>query len=200
MRTYRGREGAVRWIVTALLFGAASGAVLSAHAAGLRIADLTVTNSEESLGIDAVLIGPMPSQMLEALETGIPATVRFTVELWQYNRLWVDRLVATKVIERSVSYDVLTKEYRVQTVKGEERPPHITKTLNEAQRALSALRDPKFVSLATLRPDDLYYVRVRGEVQSAQDSSIARFLPFVSSGRDESSWERSPLLTIRRGH
>lgn len=200
MRAYGRRTGAVRWVVGAVLFGVAVATVLPAHAAGLRIADLTVTNSEESLGVHAILIGPMPPQMLEALETGIPATVRFTIELWQYNRFWADRLVATKVIERSVSYDVLTKEYRVQMVKGEERPAHITRTLNEAQRALTALRDPKFVSLTALRPDDLYYVRVRGEVQSAQDSSIARFLPFVSSGRDESSWERSPLLTIRRGH
>ena len=198
MRAY-GRRGAIRWIVAAVLFGAAGGAVMSAHAAGLRIADLTVTNSEESLGVHAVLIGPMPSQMLEALETGIPATVRFMIELWQYNRFWVDRLAATKIVERTVSYDVLTKEYRVQTVKGEEHPPHITKTFNEAQRALTTFRDPKFVSFTALRPDDLYYVRVRGEVQSAQDSSIARFLPFISSGRDESSWERSPLLTIRRG-
>ena len=199
MRAY-GRRGAIRWIVAAVLFGGAGGAVMSAHAAGLRIADLTVTNSEESLGVHAVLIGPMPSQMLEALETGIPATVRFMIELWQYNRFWVDRLAATKIVERTVSYDVLTKEYRVQTVKGEEHPPHITKTFNEAQRALTTFRDPKFVSFTALRPDDLYYVRVRGEVQSAQDSSIARFLPFISSGRDESSWERSPLLTIRRGH
>jgi len=199
VRAY-GRRGAIRWIVAAVLFGAAGGAVMSAHAAGLRIADLTVTNSEESLGVHAVLIGPMPSQMLEALETGIPATVRFMIELWQYNRFWVDRLAATKIVERTVSYDVLTKEYRVQTVKGEEHPPHITKTFNEAQRALTTFRDPKFVSFTALRPDDLYYVRVRGEVQSAQDSSIARFLPFISSGRDESSWERSPLLTIRRGH
>jgi len=199
VRAY-GRRGAIRWIVAAVLFGAAGGAVMSAHAAGLRIADLTVTNSEESLGVHAVLIGPMPSQMLEALETGIPATVRFMIELWQYNRFWVDRLAATKIVERTVSYDVLTKEYRVQTVKGEEHPPHITKTFNEAQRALTTFRDPTFVSFTALRPDDLYYVRVRGEVQSAQDSSIARFLPFISSGRDESSWERSPLLTIRRGH
>lgn len=191
--------GAV-WILTGLLLaGLGSTAVPSAQAASLRIADLTVTNSEESLGVHAVLIGPMPPQMLEALETGIPASVRFTVELWQYGHFWFDRLLATKVIERTVTYDVLTKEYRVTTVKGEERPPQITKTLKEAQRGLTTLREPKFAPFATLKPDDLYYVRVRGEIQSAQDSSIARFLPFVSSGRDESSWERSPLLTIRRG-
>ncbi len=172
---------------------------VSAEAASLRIADLTVTNSEESLGVHAVLIGRMPPPMLEALETGIPASVRFTVELWQYSRFWRDRLLATKVIERIVTYDVLTKEYRVTTVKGEERPPQMTKTLKEAQRALTTLREPKFAPFATLKPDDLYYVRVRGEIQSAQDSTITRFLPFVSSGRDESPWERSPLLTIGRG-
>ncbi len=190
----------VAWILTGLLLaGLWSTAVPSVQAASLRIADLTVTNSEESLGVHAVLIGPMPPQMLEALETGIPASVRFTVELWQYGRFWFDRLLATKVIERTVTYDVLTKEYRVTTVKGEERLPQITKTLKEAQRVLTTLREPKFAPFATLKPDDLYYVRVRGEIQSAQDSSIARFLPFVSSGRDESSWERSPLLTISRG-
>lgn len=194
------RGGGWWWVLVALLCGGpGSGTVLSAHAAGLKIADLVVTNSEESLGVHAVLIGPMPTQMLEALETGIPATIRFTVELWQYSRFWFDRLIGTKLIERTVTYDVLTKEYRVTTVKGEERPPQITKTLSEAQRAMTTLREPNLVRFSTLKPDELYYVRMRGEVQSAQDSSIVRFLPFVSSGRDESSWETSPLLSIRRG-
>ena len=194
------RGGLGRWVVAAaLLAGLGIGTIPSAEAAGLRIADLVVANSEEDLMVHAVLLGPMPPAMLEGLASGIPATVRFTVELWQYSRLWFNRFLATKIIERTVSYDVLTKEYRISSVKGEERPPHITKTLAEAQRALTTLRNIRLVPIATLTPDELYYVRVRGEAQSAQDSAIARFLPFVPSGRDETAWETSPLLTVKRG-
>jgi hypothetical protein len=52
--------------------------------------------------------------------------------------------------------------------------------------------------MAHLNLDELYYVRVRAEVRSgAPDSSVSRIMPFVSS-RAETSWEQTPLLSLRR--
>jgi hypothetical protein len=106
--------------------------------------------------------------------------------------------VVAKLVERQVVYDVLTKEFRVAALQGEEREPYVTRDVWEAERVLSELRAFKLTQMAHLNLDELYYVRVRAEVRSgAPDSSVSRILPFVSS-RAETPWEQTPLLTLRR--
>jgi hypothetical protein len=176
-----------------LAAGTAAGA-----GAPLRISNLVVTNSDSTLLVDLVLLGTMPDGIVEGLGTGIPAAVRFQLELWQYNSWWVDRRVVAKLVERQVVYDVLTKEFRVSPVQGEEREPYVTRDVWEAERVLSEIRAFKLTPMTHLNLDDLYYVRVRAEVRSgAPDSSVSTILPFMSS-RAETAWEQTPLLTLRR--
>jgi hypothetical protein len=176
-----------------LAAGTASGA-----GTPLRISNLVVTNSDSTLLVDLVLLGTMPDGIVEGLGTGIPAAVRFQLELWQYNSWWVDRRVVAKLVERQVVYDVLTKEFRVSPVQGEEREPYVTRDVWEAERVLSEIRAFKLTPMTHLNLDELYYVRVRAEVRSgAPDSSVSTILPFVSS-RAETAWEQTPLLTLRR--
>jgi Domain of unknown function (DUF4390) len=182
-------------VVLGLVFaaGPASGAPAS-----FRISNLVVANSDSTLLVTLVLLGAMPDGIVEGLGTGIPASVRFQLELWQYNSWWVDRRVVAKLVERQVVYDVLTKEFRVAALQGEEREPYVTRDVWEAERVLSELRAFKLTQMSHLNLDELYYVRVRAEVRSgAPDSSVSRILPFVSS-RAETPWEQTPLLTLRR--
>ena len=189
-----------RWRIVAL--AAALGLVSLPAAPGwagpLRISNLVVTNSDKTLLVSMVLLGSLPEGVVEGLGTGIPATVRFQVELRQYSPWWVDRRVAAKILERQVVYDVLTKEYRVSAVQGEEREPYVTRDIWEAERVLSEIRGFRLVPIASLKSQDLYYVRARADVRSgAPDSSISKIMPFWSS-RIETAWEQSPLLTVGR--
>jgi len=163
-----------------------------------RISNLVVTNSNQTLLVNVVLLGSLPESIAEGLATGIPATVRFQVELWQFNSWWVDRRIAAKIVERQVAYDVLTKEYRVTAVQGEEREPYVTRDLWEGERVLSEIRGLPLAPITSLKRDDLYYVRVRAEVRSGvPDSSFSKIMPFLAS-RIETAWEQSPLLTVSR--
>jgi len=162
-----------------------------------RVSNLVVTNSDNMLFVSVVLLGSLPDGIVEGLGTGIPAAVRFQVELWQYNSWWVDRRVVAKLVERQVVYDVLTKEYRVAAVQGEEREPYVTRNVWEAERVLSELHALRLASTQNLRPEELYYVRVRAEIRSGAPDASSKILPFVSS-RVETSWEQSPLLTLQR--
>jgi hypothetical protein len=183
------------------LLGAALAALLlagPAAAQGPRVSNLVVSTTGTALLVSAVLLGALPDGVIEGLGTGIPATVRFQVELWQYSAWWVDRRLVAKVVERQVVFDVLTKEYRVTAVQGEQREPYVTRDIWEAERVLSEVRVLSLSPMASLRPEDLYYVRVRAEVRSgAPDASISKILPFASS-RAETAWEQSSLLTLRR--
>src|SRR5262245_14071139 len=87
--------------------------------AELRINDLDVYLNDHEVTVHVVALGALGPALQEGLSSGLPALVRFTVELWQYNRLWRDRLLFTHVLQRQVTYNVVTKEYRISFDKGE---------------------------------------------------------------------------------
>lgn len=188
-----------RWRVGALAAAWGLALLLSDQgwAGPLRVSNLVVTNADRILIVNAVLLGSLPEAVVEGLGTGIPATVRFQVELWQHNSWWVDRRIAAKILERQVMYDVLTKEYRVSAVQGEEREPYVTRDIWEAERVLSEVRALRLAPISSLRAQDLYYVRVRAAVGSGTPDSLSKIMPFWST-RVETDWEQSPLLTVSR--
>jgi len=144
-------------------------------AAELRISDLDVYLNDHEVTVHAVALGALGPAFQEGLESGLPAHVRFTVELWQYNRLWRDRLLITHVLERHVTYNVVTKEYRVTFAKGEPRPPYATRELRDAQRVSSELASVKLTPASALDPSGVIYVRVHAETAlSGENTFLSR--------------------------
>ncbi len=112
----------------------------SSAVAELRISDLDVFLNDYEVTVHVVLLGALPEGLHEGVQSGIPAHVRFTVELWQYRPYWPDHLLMTKVIERSLAYNVVTKEFKVSALHGEAGSVFATRDLRDAQRILSELR------------------------------------------------------------
>lgn len=166
-------------------------------AAELRIVDLSLGLNGHELTVYVILLGAIPPALLEGLGSGIPVHVRFRAELWRYSRFWVDRRILSRVIERQVGYDILTKAYKVLSVSGEIREPYVTKDLREAQRILSDFRGLKLAAGSTLSPQELYYIRVRANVRASGGTpSFSRLLPFMESGEEQTPWISSSLLTV----
>src|SRR5207248_11725202 len=111
--------------------------------AELRISDLDVFLNDHEVTIHVVLLGALPEGFQEGIQSGIPAHVRLVVELWQYLRFLPDRLLVTKTVERTLAYNVVTKEFKVAALKGETRLVHTTRDLRDAQRVLSDIRGVK---------------------------------------------------------
>jgi uncharacterized protein DUF4390 len=164
--------------------------------AELRISNLAVFLNDFDVTVQVVLLGAIPESLYESLQSGIAAHVRFQVELWQYNRLLPDRRLTSRTIERHVSYSVLTKEYKVVSLKGEPpQEPYVTKDLREAQRVVSGLRAGSLAPASSLNPKDLYYVRVHADVSlGGVNSLITRY----TGEAEETDWARSDLLTVTR--
>src|SRR3989475_7727838 len=108
-----------------LLAAALALAVAAPARAELRISDLAVFLNDHEVTVHVVLLGTVPEAFQEGIQSGIPAHVRVTVELWQYNRYWRDQQLLAKVVERTLVYNVVTKELKVTSLKGEARPVHI---------------------------------------------------------------------------
>ena len=160
--------------------------------AELRISNLSVFLNDYDITVTIVLFGAVPDSLHESIHTGIAANVRYYVELWQYTRMGVDRRLQARMVERQLTYNVLTKEYKVAPLKGETREPFLTKDLREAQRVISELRVGQLAPVAALDKQELYYVRVRSDVSlGGVNSWFAR----MTGEAEETPWVQSSVLT-----
>ena len=164
--------------------------------AEVRISNLSVFLNDYDVTPEWVLHhllqDAVPDALHESIHTGIPAHVRYYVELWQYTKMGVDRRLQARTVERQLTYNVLTKEYKVVSLKGETREPILTKDLREAQRVISELRVGQLAPVAALDKQDLYYVRVRSDVSlGGVNSWFAR----MTGEAAETPWVQSSLLT-----
>jgi hypothetical protein len=166
-----------------------------AAGAELRISNLAVFLNDLDVTVQLVLLEAIPPSFHESLESGIPVQVRIHVELWQYSRFWVDSRIEARTVDRQLTYNVLTKEYKVVSTAGEQREPYLTKDLREAQRVLSDMRGLKLVPASALDPRELFYVRARAEVSVGGPNTLfARWF----GQAEETPWVVSPLLTMKR--
>jgi Domain of unknown function (DUF4390) len=163
--------------------------------AEVRISNLAVFLNDYDVTVTVVLFGAVPSALHESIHTGIAAHVRYYVELWQHTRMGVDRRLQARMVERQLTYNVLTREYKVAPLKGEQREPLLTKDLREAQRVISDLRVGQLAPVAALDKQELYYVRVRSDVSlGGVNSWFAR----MTGEAEETPWVQSSLLTPER--
>jgi hypothetical protein len=105
-----------------------------------------------------------------------------------------DRMLVAKTIERTIAYNVVTREFKVSTVQGEIRPVYTTRDLRDAQRVLSDIRGVKMTPAATLDPAAVIYVRVHAETAlNGENSFVARM-----NGTAEQTARQSDYRTIQR--
>jgi hypothetical protein len=184
---------ALRWpgfaaALALLLIGAAPAG------ADLRISDLDIYLNDHEVTVRVVLLDAIPPGFHEGLQSGIPTHLRFTIELWQYNRLWRDRLVRSVQIERQLAYNAVTKEYKVLALKGETLPPYGTRDLRDAQRVFSELRALKLGPSAALNPTEVFYIRVLAEAAlNGENTFVTRM-----AGTAEQTERQSEYRTIQR--
>jgi hypothetical protein len=96
------------------------------------------------------------------------------------------------ILERTLTYNVVTKEYKVTLGPNERRPPTTTRDLRDAERILSEARSVKLPPATSLDPAEVYYVRIRAETAVNGDSSfVARM-----SGLAERTERRSDFRTV----
>jgi Domain of unknown function (DUF4390) len=176
----------------AVVVTAAVLAVVPPASADLRISDLEVFLNDHELTVNVALLGAIPTAFQEGIQSGIPAHVRYTVELWQYQRYWRDVLLLSRVVERQLGYNVVTKEYKVSAVRGENREPHLTRDVRDALRVLSELRGLKLQPAGAMDPAEIIYVRVHAETAlNGENSFVSRM-----AGTAEQTMRQSEYRTL----
>jgi Domain of unknown function (DUF4390) len=103
-------------------------------------------------------------------------------------------MLVAKTVERTLTYNLVTREFKVAALKGEARLAHTTRDLRDAQRVLSDIRGVKMMPVASLDPAAVIYVRVNATTAlNGENTFLARM-----NGTAEQTSRQSDYRTIQR--
>ncbi len=102
----------------------------------------------------------LSGKVIETLERGLPATIRYEVELWRSRSSWFDKLEASRFITYKVRFDVIDRRYE-SNLNGSIRR---YATLEELEHAILRQAGARVVQLSEIRGEDSYFFSITARV------------------------------------
>ena len=103
--------------------------VVCALAAPAKAAEVVIegigATSQGYLFVDSRVEDPFEGKALEAIRSGLPSTLTFTVEVWQQRAGWWDRLEEAREFRVRVLRDMLAEQYVLASAEDVRRFPNL---------------------------------------------------------------------------
>ena len=147
--------------------------------------------------LDARLINGLNGKVREAIDSGVPITFTYTIELRKKGAVWGDRLVRSSKVAHTVQYDSLKKVYRFSAEGGHVERKVITHKKESYKELMETLSQVPIAPVYRLDPEELYYVRVRADLKSDELKFPSNYLFFFVPFNDfKTSWAQSSPIAI----
>ena len=160
------------------------------------IVNIGVKANERLVLVDALLIEAFTEDIIEAVESGVPLSFTFNIELVQKVDVLPDKTVSHNTVVNTVQYDSLKGVYTfISKGKGVKRKV-FTKKPKRFQELMLTLKDIPLAPVHELDNDVQYFVRVRAEMEAEGFGFPFNYLLFfVPFDEFETDWaESSPLI------
>ena len=178
------------WVLAVLMAGLwvpAAGAPESQHAEGAEIRELQVRNTPNDLSVSFTLHGSITDEIREQIRSGLPVTFSHYLEVIQKRTAWFDKTLVKKVVRVTVTYDTLTRQYRLtRSVDGEVMETSVTERETEMERFMTAIERQRLCDPSDLPGDRRLALRVKSRIRR-------RFVLFFIPWNLETSWARIGL-------
>ena len=135
-----------------------------------RISDVSIINDQTMLYVSFRLVGGFPDQVMGALQSGIPLTFTYELEL-ETPGILMDSTVVSRTISRKIRYDALKGEYMVRYGLHSHRI-FMVNNRDEACRLVSVVEREPLIKLSKLSSSETYRLKLRARVEK-EKSSIA---------------------------
>ena len=151
----------------ALLTVLASAAATRAGSADVPAGDSAILVRPQARE-DTILVSFSTDQAIaagveRAIQSGLPTTFTYDVELRRSSSFWFDKLIASARIAVTVRYDTLTRRYHVTLLQdGRVAEARATDQAEEVRRWVSVFHSLPLFPTRELRQHTEYYVRVHG--------------------------------------
>jgi len=151
------RRGVLLGSVLALL------AVVPLLAQSIRVTSLT---RDDRVLVSFELTEVYNDDLKAAIESGLPTSITYDVELRRATSLWVDRMVGTARVTASVRFDNLTRRYQLSVMHdGRVEDSRVTDDEQAVQQGLTTFTRLPLFRTSLLEPNAEYYVRVRAQTR-----------------------------------
>lgn len=160
----------------------------SAIAEEPRLENIIVTNTRDDLLLYLTAKNAFPDKIVEAIQSGVPTTFTFYVNLYRVRGLWLDKKVTSIELSHTLKYDTLKKEYTI-TRSWEGNRLLTVKSLVEAKRLMSEVDSLEIVPLEQLDKGRQYQIRAKAELdRMTLKFYLHYFLFFLSFWDVETDW------------
>jgi len=147
-----------------------------------RLDNIIVTNTRDDLLLYLTAKSAFPKDIIEAVQSGVPTTFTFYINLYRVRGLWLDKRVRDIKLSHTVKYDTLKNEY-VVTRSWESNRPLTVKTIEEAKQLMSEVDSLVIVPLSQLNKGEQYQIRAKAELDR-----MTLVLFFLSFWDVETDW------------
>jgi hypothetical protein len=131
-------------------------------------------------------------KMEEAIQSGIPTTFTFYINLYQKRTWWKDRRVASAEFRHTVQYHPIQKIFQVKL--REDHASLVASNIQEAKKLMSKVREFEIRSSSPLDPGVRGYFRIKAELDPVRLPLHLEYLFFFVSLWDfETDWHLEPL-------
>lgn len=145
--------------------------------------------------MDATLVDGFNDSMVEAIESGVPITFTYQIELRKIVPLWMDSLVSTATVKNTVQYDTLNKVYNFSSIGKNIKRSVVTRDKALYRKLMFSLENLPIASTHKMSMEDKYYIRVKASLETDRFWFPLNYLFFFVPFNDiKTSWaESSPL-------
>jgi len=160
----------------------------TATAQDARLDNIIVTNTRDNLLLYLTAKEAFPPKIIKAIQSGVPATFTFYINLYHVRGLWFDKKIAEIQVTHTMKYDSLKKEY-VLTRSWEGNRPMIVKTLDEAQKLMTEVDSLNVVPLSRLEKGQQYQIQAKAQLNKMTLPFYLHYVLFFVSFWDiETDW------------
>jgi len=153
-----------------------------------RLANIIVTNTRDDLLVYMNVEGAFTDEMVEAINSGVPATFSFYAQLYYTRNLWADKQIADIVVTHTISFNALKEEYTV-TRSWDSDNQVITQSLDEAKQLMAKINSLKVIPLDNLEKGVQYQLRAKAELNKVTLPFYLHYVLFFLSLWDfETDW------------
>lgn len=155
------------------------------------IQNIQVKRGDAAWKVSFIVENCFTEKMKEAIQSGIPTTFTFYINLHQ-KRWWKDRKLASVEFRHTVQYHPIGKVYQIKL--GENPSSLAASSLGEAEKLMSRVRDFKIQPSSPFELGTPGYFRIKAELDPVRLPLHLEYLFFFVSLWDfETDWVTQPL-------
>jgi hypothetical protein len=130
---------------------------------GLRVTSLA---KDGQILVSFSLAGGLTRELRQAIDSGLPATITYVVELRRPESLWFDRTLASSTVTATVRFDNLTRQHQLsRSIDGRGEEPRVTEDEDEVRNWLTEFDRLPLFTTSALEANAVYYVKVHAHAR-----------------------------------